>query len=152
VAMVQSAYATPSLVDSMTELLEKENQGGPDLTGGGGGSGSGTYQGTEGLSPGYWKQSQHFSDWAAPYTTTSLFNTVFGIPQEPGLTLLAALERNGGGTQAVARQAVAALLNAAHPRIDYSFTEGQVIAMVRLAYEDSSLVDATKTRLEVENT
>src|SRR5262249_52925783 len=92
IARVQSAYADPALVDSTAAQFEKQNQGEPDLTGGPGG-GQGNSQGGEGLSHGYWKQSQHFGDWTAPYTTTSSFNAVFGITQEPGLTLLGALQR-----------------------------------------------------------
>lgn len=40
----------------------------------------------------------------------------------------AGLDARGGGFNALARQAVAALLNAAHPDIDYDLTEDQVKA------------------------
>ena len=42
---------------------------------------------------------------------SSSFNSTFGITQEAGLTLLGALQRTGSGLQALAREAVAALLN-----------------------------------------
>src|SRR5262249_3018184 len=131
-------------------LLAAENTRGGDLT-----TGSGDWQwtspGQEGLSSAFWKQDQNLTAWTAPYTTTSLFNTVFGVTQESGLTLLAALQRSGTGTNALARQAVAALLNAAHPDINYVYTEAQVIALVKAAYANPSIVDSTAALLEAEN-
>src|SRR5262249_41024761 len=127
------------------------NQGGADFTSPRG-TGAITNEGGEGLSLGYWKQSQHFGDWTAPYTATLSFDSVFGITQEStSLTLLAALQRGGGGTQNLARQGVAALLNAAHPRINFAFTVAEVIALVRAAYQDSSLVTSTSNLLETED-
>src|SRR5262249_52247359 len=150
IAKVRAAYADASLVGSTTDLLETENQGGADFTSQRG-SGAITSEGGEGLSHGYWKQSQHFSDWTAPYTTSSSFNTVFGVTKENGVTLLSALQRGGGGLINLARQGVAALLNAAHPRISFAFTVPQVIALVRAGYQDASLVESTATLLENEN-
>ena len=62
----------------------------------------------------YWKQPQFFSEWPAPYLPTTTFDSVFGATGGyPGKTLLAVLELMGGGRDAVARQIVAAVLNAA---------------------------------------
>jgi hypothetical protein len=44
-----------------------------------------------------------------------------GVAEEP--TLLQALELKGGGLNALMRQAVAALLNYAHPDIEYEFSQ-----------------------------
>jgi hypothetical protein len=75
--------------------------------------------GNEGCTPGYWKQDQHFDSWAF-YTTGQSFNTVFGGTYfTPDITLLAALGRNGGGINALARHSVAALLNATNGTVDY---------------------------------
>lgn len=72
-----------------------------------------------GLTPGYWKQSQHFSAWTPPYYPTTvgsnqatLFDAVFA-PHYSGQTLLDVLGLGGGPPDDVARDVVAALLNAA---------------------------------------
>ena len=46
-------------------------------------------------------------------------------------TLLDALNAKGGGVNALARHAVAALLNASNPDVDSDFTTAQVIALVQ---------------------
>ncbi len=51
------------------------------------------------------------------------------------MTLLEALNTNGGGNKALARQATAALLNAAHPNVDYAATTEQIIALPAFAYD-----------------
>jgi hypothetical protein len=75
-----------------------------------------------GLTPGYWKQTQHFGSWRPPYYPTTvggpgghnatLFDTVF-TPHYSGQTLLNVLELGGGPPNDLARHVVAALLNAA---------------------------------------
>lgn len=93
----------------------------------------------EGCTPGYWKQEQHFDSWVG-YAPGDSFETVFGVNvtlrgngrttfDTP--TLLQALDANGGGVNALARHAVAALLNASNPDVDYPFTEAEIIAMVQ---------------------
>ena len=87
--------------------------------------------GLEGCTPGYWKQSQHFDSWVG-YSPTDLFASVFGVTRSG--TLLDALKANGGGEQALARHAVAALLNASSS-VDYAMaTPAQVIAAVQAAF------------------
>lgn len=116
----------------------------------------------EGCTPGYWKQEQHFDSWPAPYTPETLFSEVFGSVitvraggqdtiEDP--TLLQALDANGGGVNALARQAVAALLNAASPDVDFSLTPDQVIALVQAALDsgDPAAIEATKDLLEDAN-
>ncbi len=78
-----------------------------------------------GRTPGYWRQSQHFSAWTPPYypTTVSgpgghnatLFDSVFS-PHYPNKTLLDVLQPQvvgAGPPNDVARHIVAALLNVA---------------------------------------
>lgn len=72
----------------------------------------------EGCTPGYWKQSQHFSDWTAPYVPGMLFKDACANAHcfenaFPGKTLLQVLEQGGGGLKALGRHTVAALLNGA---------------------------------------
>jgi len=82
--------------------------------------------GTQGCTPGYWKQSQHFDSWTAPYTPSTLFDDVFENAF-PGMTLLQVLSQGGGGLNALGRHTVAALLNAAASGVDYPLSVQEVI-------------------------
>jgi hypothetical protein len=86
--------------------------------------------GGEGCTPGFWKQDQHFDSWVG-FAPGDSFETVFGVDvtlrsggqgtvDDP--TLLDALNANGGGVNALARHAVAALLNASNPDVASDFT------------------------------
>ncbi|HEX6693817.1 MAG TPA: hypothetical protein VF035_03840 [Longimicrobiales bacterium] len=86
--------------------------------------------GFEGCTPGYWKQSQHFDSWVG-YSPTDSFSAVFGV-NYPG-TLLDAASANGGGANALARHAVAALLNATSS-VQYGADAASVIAAVQAAF------------------
>lgn len=95
-------------------------------------------RGGQGCTPGYWKQSQHFGSWTSPYVPTGAgatdFDAAFGVNAfTPNITLLAALGRNGGGINALARHAAAALLNAANPAVSSDLEVSEVIAMVQAA-------------------
>ena len=100
--------------------------------------------GGEGCTPGFWKQDQHFDSWAV-YSPTDSFELIFGVditlgsgkPNDPFITnptLLQALQAGGGGDDALARHAVAALLNAASPDVDFDFTTAEVIDLVQDAF------------------
>jgi hypothetical protein len=121
----------------------------------------------EGCTPGYWKQPQHFGSWTF-YSPDMKFSDVFGKtitimwnqkgkPQSiTNPTLLQALEANGGGINALARQAVAALLNAASPLVhpDPAFdTPAEVIAAVQsvLNTHNTSDDEALKNKLDSSN-
>jgi uncharacterized repeat protein (TIGR01451 family) len=96
--------------------------------------------GGEGCTPGFWKQDQHFDSWVG-FSPSDSFDTVFGVDvtlrvdneQVTDPTLLQALQAQGGGINALARHAVAALLNASSPDVDSGFTVAQVIALVQAA-------------------
>ena len=84
--------------------------------------------GFEGCTPGFWRQAQHFQYWTAPYTPSDLFNDVFAPTTAfPTRTLLNVVWLGGGGINALGRHAVAALLNAASPSVDYPLTVQEVI-------------------------
>jgi hypothetical protein len=102
-------------------------------------------EGDEGCSQGYWKT--HRDSWTG-YETDDLYEDVFGVSYDK--TLLEALWSGGGGEYALGRQAVAALLNAAHPHVDYYFTEDEVIEIVQDAYANGNFEDA-KDHLERHN-
>lgn len=119
----------------------------------------------EGCTPGYWKQ--HLDSWTF-YNPDMRFSAIFGreitiMWSQKGKpkpvtdpTLLQALEVNGGGINALARQAVAALLNASSPMVhpDPAFdTPAEVIAAVQAVLNTSSSSDdeALKNKLDYFN-
>lgn len=109
--------------------------------------------GTQGCTPGYWKQQQHFGSWTG-YTTGQSFEAVFGVNISPSiagdLTLLNALGLNGGGEKAMIRHAVAALLNASNLGVDYYAAVANVIAKVQAAYGTGSF-EPTKDEFAAQN-
>ncbi len=87
--------------------------------------------GTQGCTPGYWKQSQHFDSWTG-YAPGADFDATFGVDFfSPNITLAGAAGAGGGGNNALARHAVAALLNSASGGVDYQFSTAQVIDIVQ---------------------
>ena len=77
-----------------------------------------------GCTPGYWKQPHHFDSWGATdFAPTDTLSYAFGC-ELPDKTLLEALKARGGHEKAFMRQAVAALLNAAHPDMTYGTIAG----------------------------
>jgi hypothetical protein len=87
--------------------------------------------GIAGCTPGYWKQSQHFDSWPAPYTPNMQFSAVFSNAF-PGMTLVQVAAQGGGGLKALGRHTVAALLSSGS--VNYGMTPAQVIAAFNAAY------------------
>ena len=93
------------------------------------------HEGYQGCTPGYWKN--HPDSWVG-YSPDDLFSEVFGRVITIGSdkkaitdpTLMEALNGNGGGVTALARHAVAGILNASHPNINYPRTVGTIIYYV----------------------
>jgi uncharacterized repeat protein (TIGR01451 family) len=96
--------------------------------------------GGEGCTPGFWTNNAAnwgASAWCNAYEPGDDFNTVFGIPEKVlnangknkynNPTLLQALDANGGGINALARHAVAALLNACSGCVEYATDNPQDI-------------------------
>lgn len=107
--------------------------------------------GGEGCTPGYWKQDQHFDSWdATSFATGDSFDAAFGVTSSQNWTLLSALEAKGGGENALARHATAALLNASNPDVSYEFSAAEVIALVQDAYASGDF-EAAKDVLEEQN-
>ena len=98
----------------------------------------------EGCTPGYWKQQQHLDSWPATgFRTTDKFNTVFGVTQyvktnNTPYTLLEVMRLLNGSGDPISNNlgfhAVAALLNAAHPNVNYGYTPGEIIDLFRKWY------------------
>lgn len=89
--------------------------------------------GGEGCTPGYWKQEHHFDSWVG-YSPGDNFNAIFGVSDEPSLTLVDAARRNGPPAKSLAKFGVAALLSASSPAVDFAYTEAEVIAIVQDGY------------------
>lgn len=106
--------------------------------------------GDEGCTPGYWKQDHHYDSWMG-YSPSDDFDTVFGVDAfSPDITLGEALELKGGKINALARHAVAALLNATSGDVDYKYSEAEVIDMVQKAVESGDY-EWAKDKLEEAN-
>ena len=96
--------------------------------------------GTQGCTPGYWKQSQHFDSWPAAYSTGQSISSVFTVPSQlsalGSMSLLQGLSFQGGSgvngaAQILLRAAISALLNSG--KVDYPLTTAQVISQVNTA-------------------
>lgn len=95
----------------------------------------------QGCTPGYWKN--HASEWPTGddeqplYAPGDDFDTTFGVNLfDPDLSLADALNQGGGGVNALGRHAVAALLSAAHPDVNYPLDVGGVLAAVGAGNKD----------------
>ena len=101
-----------------------------------------------GCTPGYWKQDHHEGSWVV-YARDNLYSAVFGVGGDN--TLLDALQTGGGGEKALARHAVAALLNASNPDVGYLYSVDDVITIVKAAYAPPFDFETAKNLLEVQN-
>lgn len=106
--------------------------------------------GGTGCSHGYWKN--HHESWTGTgYSPSDNFDKVFGITKYGKLTLGGALELTGGGFNALAREAAAALLNSTTKTIEFKYTTAQVIEQVQKAVAANN-PEPTKDALEGGNT
>ena len=121
----------------------------------------------KGCTPGYWKQEQHFDSWTnPPYWTDVKFSAVFSrsitVTTKNGSdkkievtdpTLLQALNAEGGCVNAIARHAVAALLNAANTNVNYAYSTAEIIAMVQSALDSGNCdtIEKAKDKLDFAN-
>ena len=112
---------------------------------------------TQGCTPGYWKQSNHFDSWVG-YTPDATVGSIFtGVAADlSGETLLAALQGGGGSglvgaERILLRAAVAALLNSTS--IAYPYNEAYIISAVdaALATGDRSAILTLATTLDDAN-
>lgn len=100
--------------------------------------------GTQGCTPGFWRQPHHFDQWVG-YAPGDSYASVFGVDRSG--SLLDNVTARGGGENALARHSVAALLNASSPDVEYNLTVAQVIAAVQDAFATGEF-EATKDELE----
>jgi hypothetical protein len=113
--------------------------------------------GAQGCTPGYWKNDADKKgavSWPPTgYSPNQTLESVFDVPDALGkdnVTLLEALSTGGGGVDALLRHAVAALLNAAHPNVDYAKTSADVISAVNaaLASGNATTIENLKNDLD----
>jgi hypothetical protein len=119
------------------------------------------FTGTQGCTPGYWKN--HTDAWAdTPYSPTDTVGSVFTLPASlssfSSETLLAALSGGGGpglngATEILLRAAVASLLNASDPNVQFGPTPALIIKTVNtaLASENRHTILGLATRLDNRN-
>ncbi|PAU51298.1 hypothetical protein BZL41_26860 [Pseudomonas sp. PIC25] len=117
----------------------------------------------EGCTPGFWKNSP--GSWGPTgYSPNQTVGSVFSLPsgqlanQLGGNSLIQALNYAGGtnllgSAQILLRAAVAAVLNASHPDVDYPRTAASVIADVNaaLATKDRATILALAAALDADN-
>jgi hypothetical protein len=113
----------------------------------------------EGLSHGFWKN--HASAWDLPASTS--FESFFSVDANwlsgsgkkattlADVTFEQALGLQGGGMNALAREATAAILNATEHDINYKFAVGEIVSMVHNAFMTGAY-EETKNLLEAQNT
>jgi hypothetical protein len=108
-----------------------------------------TPPGNEGCTPGFWKN--HPEAWVG-FSTGATVESVFSDAPDSvaSLTLIEGLGLGGGGVNALTRHAIAALLNAASPGVDYPLTVDEVIALVNGAFAsgDPDTIESVKDTLE----
>ncbi|MCC6075301.1 hypothetical protein ACFPTX_01620 [Pseudomonas sp. GCM10022188] len=96
---------------------------------------------TGACTPGFWKNS--VGSWVG-YSPSQTVDSVFSLPsgsissELSGDTLLEALDYPGGGdlvgaARILLRAAVASLLNASHPDVDFPLTESEIVSQVNAA-------------------
>lgn len=114
----------------------------------------------QGCTIGYWGRPQHFDSWPAPYTTnTTLAEAGFIGAPNPNDTLLQAINDYQGGPtlnnkiNLMLKQAAAALLNAAHPDVNYAFTVPQVLAAANsaIASGNQTVISDTQAAFDAAN-
>lgn len=121
--------------------------------------------GTQGCTPGFWKNSRHYSLWTG-YTPSQLVGSVFSVPStfpdgSSGATLAQgtladALAFQGGSTlngaaQILLRAAASGLLNASSPGVAYSMTATQIISSVDTALNSGSRTQILDLATEIDN-
>jgi hypothetical protein len=99
--------------------------------------------GGSGCSPGYWK---NHSGWPSPYSPGMQFSSVFSNAF-PGKTMQQVISQGGGGLNALGRQTVSALMNAASLGLAFELSTNDVISRFNAAFA-SGVYEPTKNQFE----
>jgi hypothetical protein len=107
--------------------------------------------GGEGCSPGFWSRRADVARFPSAWPSTGYnpsgdLDAEFEVvpPYTTHMTLLDAQNSRSGGLNALARQAVAALLNSAHPGIDFDLNVDEVRTAFLTALESGDFKPAEK--------
>jgi hypothetical protein len=131
---------------------------------------------TQGCTPGYWKVDQHWDSWPAPWSPSGPLSAMFsGVTNPPyatsevtfpggtsvlmgSATQVQALNFQGGDSvqekaEILLRAAVAAVLNADSPGVNFPWTSAQVISEVNaaLASQDATTIIDLADQLDGDN-
>ncbi len=88
-----------------------------------------------GCTSNYYGNPLHFGQWRS-YGPDDAYGLVFGVDVDGSLVdMIRAPLDPSNAWAALGREAVTALLNAAHPDVPYPYTEAEIIAQVRNAYQ-----------------
>lgn len=121
-------------------------------------SASAWFRGTEGCTPGYWKN--HSDAWAdTAYTPDQTVGSVFNLPASlsslSGVTLIDALSFQGGpdltgAAEILLRAAVAGILNGSDANVNYPTTDAKIIKHTNIALksEDRDTILALATKID----
>ena len=99
-------------------------------------------RGADGCTPGFWKQDHHRHLWTG-FDPDEIFSDVFGVG--PAITLFEAVNLRGGGANRLMAHAVAAILNASNPDVNYAFSIAEIIALVQDAFATGDFKSAKNT-------
>jgi hypothetical protein len=94
-----------------------------------------------GCSQDYWKG--HKNNWGKSFKHGDKFSAIFQVDSAGNRSLSDTLDIDGGGSKELGREAVAALLNASNPEVNYFYTPAQVKAMVKNAYQTKDYTTTT---------
>lgn len=108
----------------------------------------------QGCPAAFWADETHHDQWPDPYAVDDNFQELLDRDLREEDTLLELLEREGSDHEALTRETVAALLNAASSKIDYPLTEESILAdyLKVLDGAGSVPVDTAVELLETYNT
>ena len=131
---------------------------------------------TQGCTPGYWKVDQHWDSWPAPWSPSGPLSAMFsGVTNPPyavtvvtfpdgtsvlmgSATQVQALHFQGGDSvpekaEILLRAAVAAVLNADSPGVNFPWTSAQAISAVNaaLASQDATTIINLANQLDGDN-
>ncbi len=95
-----------------------------------------------GCSTKYWKDDAHKKQWKM-FKSGDRFGAVCKVDSGGNRKLIDTLDVHGGGSKALGRQAVAALLNATNPNVNYYYSASEVKAMVQNAYATKDFTTPT---------
>lgn len=139
---LETGTATANVNGSTGALIVFKNAGTPEEE-----------EGFEGCTPGFWRQAHHHQYWTG-FSPAAAWTTAFDDPgshRAPGRNgatfngstpLGTAVAFGGGGIFALARHAVAALLNASSADVDYPMSVAGVQALVNDALESGDYEEA----------